>query len=89
MVFLIKMKWYRIEIEVTQDGEPVDDANDVDIEIRFADSDEGAFIKADHQGEGLYSIAHTFKEEGLYEVQSHVTARGMHVMPVESIEVNQ
>ncbi|MBM7634411.1 FixH family protein [Geomicrobium sediminis] len=77
-----------VETEVTQGGEPVDDAHEVEFEIRVADTEEGIFIEAEHQGDGIYSISHSFEEDGIYEVQSHVTARGMHIMPVETIKVH-
>ena len=42
---------------------------------------ESEMIKATHEKDGVYSIRKTFKEAGIYYVQTHVTARDMHVMP--------
>nr|AGQ45458.1 Putative lipoprotein [Bacillaceae bacterium JMAK1] len=77
-----------VETEVTQGGKPVDDAHEVEFEIRVADTEEGIFIEAEPQGDGIYSISYSFAEDGIYEVQSHVTARGMHIMPVETVKVH-
>ncbi|QKS69945.1 FixH family protein [Paenalkalicoccus suaedae] len=74
---------------VTQGDELVDDADEVTFEIWMegAKSD-SEMIDAELPGEeGVYAILHTFDEDGLYHVQPHTTARGMHVMPVHSIEV--
>ncbi|QDI91957.1 FixH family protein [Salicibibacter cibarius] len=96
-----------IQTKVTHEGEPVDDANDVQIEIRDEDQNENSdvtdedhegdemynensdMIEADHEGDGIYSISYDFDQEGTYEIQSHVTARGMHNMPTESIVVTE
>ncbi|WP_156509930.1 hypothetical protein [Rossellomorea aquimaris] len=40
-------------------------------------------------GNGIYTIKKTFKEEGIYYVQTHVTARDMHVMPKKQFVVGE
>lgn len=71
-----------IQVTVTQEGEPVNDADDVQIEIWKvgADADDHEFIVAEKTGDGVYSINKTFREPGEYKVMYHVTARGTHVM---------
>ncbi|MBM7630981.1 FixH family protein [Geomicrobium sediminis] len=78
-----------IETLVTQEDYPVEDAQAVEIEIRFEGQSEGALFPAENDGEGLYRSTHTFAEAGVYEIQSHVTARGMHVMPVQKLQVEE
>ncbi|MBM7630970.1 FixH family protein [Geomicrobium sediminis] len=76
-----------IDTIVTQENEPVDDAHEVEVELRIEGQNDGVLIPTEHDDGGVYSMTHTFQEEGTYEVQSHVTARGMHVMPTKTIEV--
>lgn len=94
-----------IQTKVIQEGEPVEDADDVQIEIwaeneQQEDSEanqegdemfneDSDMVEADHEGDGIYNISYNFEEEGTYEVQSHVTARGMHHMPTETIDVSE
>lgn len=74
---------------VTQGEDVVDDASEVIYEI-WADGEKSVseMIEADLPGEdGVYEVSYTFSEEKLYHVQSHVTARGSHVMPVKEIVI--
>ncbi|WP_332694385.1 FixH family protein [Halalkalibacter lacteus] len=77
-----------LQIKVNQGDEDVEDAQDVEFEIwKHHERDEGEMIAGVHQGEGIYQITHTFKKDGIYFVQTHVTARDMHVMPTKQIIV--
>ncbi|MBB5174643.1 FixH family protein [Texcoconibacillus texcoconensis] len=77
-----------IATHVTQEDEDVEDANEVEFEIWVDGEKSGSdFIEAEHTGDGVYEITYTFPEDGLYHVQPHVTARGMHSMPVAELEV--
>ncbi|WP_062049830.1 FixH family protein [Bacillus sp. JCM 19034] len=74
--------------KVTQGQENVEDAQEVEFEIWEHDNKvESEMISGEHQGEGIYEISYTFVEDGIYHVTSHVTARGMHVMPTEQVIV--
>lgn len=75
------------EARVTQGGEPVKDAQEVRFEFRLADQDEFQLLDAKHAEDGSYRIDKAFEVEGTYEVTAHVTARGMHVMPMKKIVV--
>ncbi|MCM3761189.1 FixH family protein [Alkalihalobacillus oceani] len=77
-----------LAVRVTQGGELVDDASDVQFEIWKADDrDNGEMLEAEHVGDGVYQLTHAFTEDGLYSVQTHVSARDLHVMPVQDIAV--
>lgn len=71
-----------LKVQVMQGTEMVDDADDVQFELWKVNSKEdGELIEAEDEKDGTYSIKKTFKEDGIYYVQTHVTARGLHVMP--------
>ncbi|MFD1038858.1 FixH family protein [Virgibacillus byunsanensis] len=73
---------------VTQADNPVEDADEVDFEIwKDTEKDESEMIEAKHEGNGVYAIEKAFSKEGIYMVQSHVTARGMHAMPQKEVRV--
>lgn len=78
-----------LEVEVSQGDELVDDASEVIFEVWIEDEkDDSEMIEAELPGEdGRYEVTYTFDEEEVYFVQPHVTARGMHVMPVEPVLV--
>ncbi|MFO7289084.1 YtkA-like [Planifilum fulgidum] len=79
-----------IQITVTHEGEPVNDADEVQFEIwkKGAPKDDHEMIDAEKTGDGVYSIKKTFPEPGEYKVMYHVTARGSHVMePAETLVV--
>ncbi|SDN97323.1 FixH family protein [Alkalicoccus daliensis] len=78
-----------LRVLVTQGEEIVDDASEVTWEIWQAGAkEESDMLEADLPGEeGWYSVQYDFEEEAVYHVQSHTTARGMHVMPVHDIIV--
>lgn len=80
------------EITITttlmQNGKPVNDADEVTYEIWKTDSKEKSeMLNAEPKGKGVYTIQKTFNEEAVYNVQVHVTARGLHTMPKASITV--
>ncbi|OKL36445.1 hypothetical protein BLL40_10540 [Domibacillus mangrovi] len=71
-----------LKVRLTQDQENIEDAEDVQFEIWKASSrEENELIEAKHEKEGIYSVKKMFQEDGIYYVQTHVTARNMHVMP--------
>ncbi|MCT2537294.1 FixH family protein [Aquibacillus koreensis] len=77
-----------IDAVVTQGGEVVDDADEVEFEIWMEGEKESSImLSGNHQGEGVYRITTSFTDAGIYHVQSHVTARSMHTMPVVQITV--
>ncbi|MCE7792253.1 FixH family protein [Salipaludibacillus sp. CUR1] len=78
-----------LEALVTQGDEKVDDASEVIFEVWIdGEKSDSDMIEADYPGEdGMYEVTYEFTEEEIYMVQPHVTARGMHVMPVGEIAV--
>lgn len=77
-----------IAVTVSQEKKPVEDADEVKFEIwKEGKKDASKMVEATHSENGKYSINYTFLEDGLYHVQSHVTARDMHTMPTESIQI--
>ncbi|MCD8510460.1 MAG: FixH family protein [Bacillus sp. (in: Bacteria)] len=78
-----------IQALVTQGEEKVNDADEVVFEIWQRNQKENSeMIEAILTDEdGLYEITYVFSEENLYFVQPHVTARGMHRMPLGEIAV--
>ncbi|UCZ52585.1 FixH family protein [Bacillus shivajii] len=73
---------------VTQGEEPVNDADEVIFEVwQEGQKEESDMVDYTEVDEGVYVAPYTFKEEAVYFVQPHVTARGMHVMPVHEVAV--
>ncbi|WP_010198772.1 FixH family protein [Bacillus sp. m3-13] len=74
---------------VTQGEEKVEDAKGVQIEIWNVEKgkENSELLDAEHVGDGVYEVKHSFGEKGVYRVQSHVTARDMHVMPTKQLVV--
>lgn len=77
-----------LAVTVTQGKDFVEDANEVEFEI-WKDGQKNAseMIEAKHTEKGKYVANYTFPEDGIYNVQSHVTARDMHTMPNKSIQI--
>lgn len=79
-----------LAVALTQGEEAVEDAASVDFEIWREGSEENSeMIKAVHKSKGIYEIKKTFNENGLYFVQTHVTARDLHVMPKKEFIVGE
>ncbi len=74
---------------VTQGEENVEDAQEVQIEIWNVEKgkENSVLVDAEHVGDGVYEVKHSFEAKGVYRVQSHVTARDMHVMPTKQLVV--
>lgn len=77
-----------LSVTVTQDGQPVDDADEIKFEVWKNDAkEESDMIKASLTKDGVYEAETTFAEEAVYTVQVHVTARSMHTMPTTNVTV--
>ncbi|MGM0974761.1 MAG: FixH family protein [Bacillota bacterium] len=77
-----------LSVKLSQGSDIVDDADEVQFEIWKVNSKEDSeLIKAKHEKDGIYSIHKSFQENGLYYVQTHVTAHGLHVMPKKQFVV--
>jgi hypothetical protein len=79
-----------LKVQVSQGKEKVEDAEDVQFEIWKANSKEDSeLIHAQHGKGGIYHVKKTFREDGIYYVQTHVAARGLHVMPKKQFVVGK
>ncbi|OIU71856.1 FixH family protein [Rossellomorea aquimaris] len=75
-----------LEVKVTQGKEAVDDAEEVKFEVwKGSNKDDSKMFEGEYVKEGTYKIKTSFNEDGIYYVQTHVTARDMHVMPIRHI----
>ncbi|MDQ0214773.1 hypothetical protein J2S13_001170 [Oikeobacillus pervagus] len=73
---------------VTQGDDKVTDADEVMYEVwKVGEKDNSEMIKKVDLKEDSYTAEHIFSEEGVYYVQVHVTARGLHTMPKSKIVV--
>ncbi|KON86423.1 hypothetical protein AF332_06030 [Sporosarcina globispora] len=80
----------QLAVTVRQGDEAVTDADEVKFEIwKEGQKENSEMAEAKHDSEGKYTADHTFAEEGLYYVQSHVTARSQHTMPMVSVQVGE
>lgn len=76
--------------EVTYGNEKVnnDDVELIEFEIEKKDGDgKGKMLKPKQIGEGVYEIQTSFSEPGTYTLQSHVSAKGTHNMPLITVTV--
>jgi len=78
-----------IRTHVTQGDENVEDAKVVQVEIWNVEEgkENSELIDAEHIGDGIYEVKYSFEKKGIYRIQSHVTARDMHVMPTKQLVV--
>lgn len=79
---------YQLQVRVSQGGEPVTDADEVLFELwNDSEGGESTRIEAIHIGEGMYQIDQTFNATGVYTIQTHITARALHIMPKRQFRV--
>ncbi|GIM46225.1 hypothetical protein DNHGIG_17740 [Collibacillus ludicampi] len=78
-----------ITVTVSQNGKPVEDAKDVTFEVWKEKQDQHEMIKANKNGDGVYSIPYTFRQEGTYFIMYHVTARDQHSMQKMELKVSK
>ena len=81
---------WTLEAYVSYGGEAVNDATEVKFEVFEAGKkDESVKIDYTDVKDGVYSIKHTFQEDGVYYFIPHVTARSMHTMPTQQVVVGR
>ncbi|CAM3530239.1 FixH family protein [Paenibacillus glucanolyticus] len=78
-----------IQAKVTQAGNPVEDANDVEFEVTLEGGGVQAKVPVKHDQDGVYQMEKTFADAGTYRIVSHVTARGQHSMPLKELTVTE
>lgn len=75
---------------ITQGEDKVEDATEVVYEIwEESNKESSELIEATEQDGHHYTLRYQFDKNGLYHVQTHVTARGLHRMPSMKIQVGQ
>ncbi|MBA9026564.1 FixH family protein [Peribacillus huizhouensis] len=78
------------KVHVTQGSSNVDDAQDVQFEIwNSTSTQDSEMLQAKLIGNGTYTVSKQFSQDGIYYVQTHVTARGLHVMPKKQFMVGE
>ena len=75
------------EAKVTQGGEPVEDAKEVEFEFVREGEETSETIEVLDQRNGIYRLEKSFTDEGTYTITTHVTARDMHAMPSKEFEI--
>ncbi|WP_100330544.1 FixH family protein [Bacillus xiapuensis] len=80
----------KFQTKVTQGAEAVSDADEVKYEVwRDGKKESSEMIEAKSIGKGRYTAKKAFEADGVYYVQVHVTARGLHTMPKAAITVGK
>ncbi|MCC2927996.1 MULTISPECIES: FixH family protein [Bacillus] len=75
------------EAAVSYGDEAVTDADEVEFEVwKDGEKNDSKMFKA-KQEDGVYRLETEFKEDGVYTVQSHVTAKKQHSMPTLKVQV--
>ena len=73
---------------VTHGDEKVADADEVLFEMwEEGKKDESVKIESVNEKDGSYTAETTFDHDGLFQVQVHVTAKGLHTMPMKEVIV--
>ncbi|OZI12499.1 hypothetical protein CEW92_05990 [Bacillaceae bacterium SAS-127] len=76
--------------KVTQGEETVEDADEVQYEVwQEGKKEDSEMIEAEKDKEGNYIAKKAFTQDGIYQVQVHVTARGLHTMPKQPVTIGQ
>lgn len=80
----------QLAARITQNGEPVDDADEVKFEVWESGlRDQGEMLFGELTSDGVYAVDYTFDYDGVYYMYAHTTARGMHVMPKQQLVVGK
>lgn len=74
--------------KVTQGEKAVEDANEVKFEVLNKATGGKELVTGTLNKDKHYVASYHFKEAGVYDITSHVTARNMHTMPSKTIEVS-
>ncbi|MFD1707752.1 FixH family protein [Siminovitchia sediminis] len=75
---------------VTQGEEAIKDADEVVFEVwEEGKKDDSEMIDAKNNKDGTYEAEKSFDHDGVFTVQVHVTARGLHTMPKKSVTVGE
>ncbi|MBS7344630.1 MAG: FixH family protein [Caryophanon sp.] len=79
-----------LSVALTQADDIVEDADSVVFEVwESGNSAQAEHINATYVEDGIYEATYTFKEDGVYYMFAHTTARGLHVMPKQQMIVGE
>lgn len=79
-----------LKATVTYGEEKVEDADEVVFEIwEEGKKSESEMLDSTNKGDGTYEANTSFEQDGVFEVQVHVTAKQQHNMPKSSIQVGE
>lgn len=76
-------------VHVTENGELLETADDITIEVWQEAAEESQWIEAQSSEAGVYTAEASFEEEGLYYIQAHVSSGDVSSMPVKSFTVGE
>ncbi|QUW22842.1 FixH family protein [Sporosarcina sp. Marseille-Q4063] len=73
---------------VTQGDEEIEDADEVVFEVwEEGKKSDSEMIDSNNEKAGIYTAEKSFDHDGLFHVQVHVTANGLHTMPLKEVVV--
>ncbi|PSL47093.1 YtkA-like protein [Salsuginibacillus halophilus] len=79
-----------LKTSVTMAGEPVTEVDEIIFEVwQMGEKERSDMIEKEEGENGVYTADYTFEDDGIYHVQPHVTAEGMHSMPVHDLGVGE
>lgn len=85
-----KDKVTEIKALVKHGNDKVNDADEVMFEIiKDGDTKNSVKEKVKDAKDGIYTLKYTFKEDGKYNIISHVTAHNQHTMPNKDITIGE
>lgn len=85
-----KGKVTEIKALVKHGNDKVNDADEVMFEIiKDGDTKNSVKEKVKDAKDGIYTLKYTFKEDGKYNIISHVTAHNQHTMPNKDITIGE
>lgn len=75
---------------VTMGDRKLDNASEVVYEVwEEGKKSDSVMIDAVNEGEGIYTAETSFADDGLFNIQVHVTAEAQHSMPVKQVTVGE
>lgn len=80
----------KMEALVTQGEEKIEDADKVVFEVwEEGKKDDSVMIDSTNEKEGKYTAETKFDHDGLFHIQVHVDARGLHTMPKKEVTIGE
>lgn len=68
----------------------VEDVDEVNFEYwEEGKEDDSTTIESINNGDGTYIAEIAFENGGVFSIYAHITARGLHTMPIKSVTVEE